>query len=83
MNYCIVKDGIIVNIIVCDNDATANEFGAVPSYEGADIGYQYNPPEPAPAPEPDPKPTTEELLNAIDAQVTYTAMMTDTMLPEV
>ena len=62
MNYCIVKDGIIVNIIVCDNDATANEFGAVPSYEGADIGYQYNPPEPVPA---DREPTTDELLNAM------------------
>ena len=38
MNYCIVEDGIIVNIIVCEDDATAELFGAVASYEGARIG---------------------------------------------
>ena len=41
MNYLIVKDGVIANIIVCDDDWTAEKFGAVPSYEGATIGDAY------------------------------------------
>ena len=44
MNYCIVENGIIINIIVCENDEIASKFGAVPSYEGANIGDKYNPP---------------------------------------
>lgn len=48
MNYCIVKDNIIENIIVCEDDATAAEFGAVPSYEEARIGETYAPPPPEP-----------------------------------
>lgn len=48
MNYCIVHNGIIANIIVCEDDATAAEFGAVPSYEGARIGDVYAPPPPPP-----------------------------------
>lgn len=44
MNYCIVEDKIITNIIVCDSDETAAQFGAVPSYEGARIGEPYDPP---------------------------------------
>ena len=43
MNYCIVEDGIIVNIIVCEDDATAELFGAVASYEAARIGDVYDP----------------------------------------
>lgn len=72
MNYCIVKDGVIVNIIVCDDVITAEKFGAVPSYDGANIGAAYNPPPP-----PEPEPTQ---LDRIEAQVVYTAMMTDTLL---
>lgn len=41
MNYCIVQDGIITNIIVCADDVIATKFGAVPSYEGATIGSAY------------------------------------------
>ena len=41
MNYCIVQDGIITNIIVCADDVIAMKFGAVPSYEGATIGSVY------------------------------------------
>lgn len=45
MNYCILNDkNIIENIIVCENDEIAKEFNAVPSYETAMIGDQYNPP---------------------------------------
>lgn len=85
MEFCIVNaDGIIENIIVADEDF-ASQIGAVPSYDGASIGDAYDPPEPEP--EPDPAPTTEDRVAALeeasdrlDAQATYTAMMTDTLL---
>lgn len=49
MNYCVVNDeNIIENIIVCENDEIALEFGAKPSYDGATIGEAYNPPPPPP-----------------------------------
>ena len=44
MKYCIVKDGVISNIIVCETDAIASEFEAFPSYESAAIGDVYSPP---------------------------------------
>ena len=69
MNYCIVKDGVIVNMIVCADDQTAEAFNALPDYEGAIIGEVYELPEPEPT-----------QLDLIEAQVTYTAMMTDTLL---
>nr|DAI57502.1 MAG TPA: hypothetical protein [Caudoviricetes sp.] len=74
MEYCIVEDGVIVNVIVAETDFAA-EIGALPTYEGAAIGGAYTPP--APAPEPEPEPTQ---LDRIEAQVTYTAMMTDTLM---
>ena len=75
MNYLIVKDGAIENIIVCQDDKTAEKFGAVPYYDGAVIGSTYDPPDLKP--EPDPEPTQ---LDRIEAQAVYTAMMTDTLL---
>lgn len=80
MNYCIVNaDGIIENIIVCESDEVAAQFGAVASYDGAAIGEAYSP--------PPPPPTTDERIaelekqnDRLDAQATYTAMMTDTLL---
>lgn len=70
MNFCVVNsDGIIENVIVCDNDATAKEFGAVPGYEGARIGDPYVAPPPQPT-----------AMDRLEAQVTYTAMMTDTLM---
>lgn len=80
MNYCIVNsDSIIENIIVCESDEVAAQFWAVASYDGATIGKPYNP--------PPPPPTTEERVAALeaasdrlDAQATYTAMMTDTLM---
>lgn len=49
MDYCILNDeNIIENMIVCADDVTAEEFGAVPSYEGAKIGDKYDPPPPPP-----------------------------------
>lgn len=47
MEYCILNDeNIIENMIVCEDDATAEAFGAVPAYEGAKIGDTYDPPPP-------------------------------------
>ena len=79
MNYCIVNDkNIVTNIIVSDS-SFAETIGALPSYDGAAIGEAYSP--------PPPPPTTEERVAALeaasdrlDAQATYTAMMTDTLM---
>lgn len=61
MNYCIVNaDGIIENIIVCESDGVAAQFGAVASYDGAAIGEAYSP--------PPPPPTTEERVAALEAE---------------
>lgn len=66
MDYCILsEENMIENIIVCDSDEIAAQFGAVPSYEGARIGDTYDPP-PEPEPEPEPEYVTySELANAI------------------
>lgn len=63
MNYCIVENGVIVNMIICENDAIAKEFGAAASYEGACIGDTYNPP-----PVPDPPPSLEERVSAVEQE---------------
>ena len=64
MNYCIVNaDGIIENIIVCEDDAAAAMFGAVPSYDGASIGAAYDPP-----PAPKPAPITEDRVATLEAE---------------
>lgn len=64
MNYCIVNaENIIENIIVCEDDAVAAEFGAVPSYDGARIGASYDPP-----PEPEPAPTTDDRVATLEAE---------------
>lgn len=69
MIYCILDDNkIIVNMIVCNPDESAKAFNAVPAYEGCGIGDTYNPPTPI---------SKEDRL---EAQVTYTAMMTDTLI---
>lgn len=70
MNYCIVNQEtqMIENIIVCENDEIAKEFNAVPSYVDARIGEKYNY-----VPEP-----TE--MDKLQAQVAYTALMTDTLI---
>lgn len=69
MKYCILdSEKIIVNIIVCESDEIAAEFGALPSYDGAKIGDKYNPPIPI------------SQMDRLEAQMTYTAMMTDTLI---
>ena len=62
MTYCILDESkIIRKKIICENDEDAMEFfGAMPSYEGARIGDEYNPP--PPEPEPEPEPTEVQML---------------------
>ena len=62
MEYCIVEDGVIVNMIVADADF-AGEIGALPAYAGAAIGGAYTPPPPKPEP-----PTTDERLEKLEAE---------------
>ena len=68
MDYLIITDNIITNIIVCASDEVAAQFGAVPSYDGARIGDPYAPPpEPEPEPEP-PAPTLDERVTALETE---------------
>lgn len=69
MNYLIVENGVITNIIVADENF-AKKIGALPYYEGANINIEYNPP------------INPTKLDRIEAQTVYTAMMTDTLLEE-
>ena len=62
MEYCIVEDGVIVNMIVAEADF-AGEIGALPAYEGAAMGGAYTPPPPEPEP-----PTTEERVEKLEAE---------------
>ena len=64
MEYCIVEDGVIVNMIVAEADF-AEEIGALPGYDGAAIGGAYTPPAPEPEPAPETAPTADEVLNAL------------------
>ena len=68
MRYKILKDGEVINTIIADE-----EF--VTAY-CAKNGYTYEE-EILPEPEVEPEPTP---LDILEAQVTYTAMMTDTLL---
>lgn len=62
MEYCIVEDGVIVNMIVAEADF-AEEIGALPAYAGAAIGGAYTPPDPEPEP-----PTTDERVAKLEAE---------------
>lgn len=63
MDYLIITDNIITNIIVCASDEIAAQFGATPSYDGARIGDPYAPPEPEP-----PAPTLDERVTALETE---------------
>lgn len=62
MEYCIVENGVIVNMIVAEADF-AGEIGALPAYDGAAIGGAYTPPDPEPEP-----PTTDERLEKLETE---------------
>ena len=62
MEYCIVENDVIVNMIVADAGFAA-EIGALPSYEGAAMGGAYTPPPPEPEP-----PTAEERMEQLEAE---------------
>lgn len=65
MDYLILSGDTIANIIVCADEETAAQFGAVPSYEGARIGDVYAPPEPEPEPEPEPTPEEKTMAAVV------------------
>ena len=65
MNYLIVEDNIITNIIVCENDDIAEEFNAFPYYGEVKIGDMYNPPIPEKKLKPD-EDTLEYMGNALN-----------------
>lgn len=66
MNYIIIKDDIIENIIVSD-EPVAKSIGAKPYYNSAAIGKRYNPP------------TLDDLQKQIDTQNSQTACLAETM----
>ena len=68
MNYCIVNDGVITNIIVCADDEIATMFNALPSYDEAAIGDAYNPPELPEPPQPEPTPSTDERIAILEQE---------------
>lgn len=72
MKYLIVNNGTIENIISAD-EAFAQKIGALPYYDGAEMGAVYQPPEAG---------QVATQLDRIEAQIVYTAMMTDTLLEE-
>lgn len=76
MNYCIVKNGIIDNIIVCDSAEVAAEFGALPGYDGAAIGDIYAPP-PAPLEYTDLQTLAQALTDEELARIELGQQMTD------
>lgn len=43
--FCVIENGIIVNIIVCDNADIFPDLDLRPSYDAAEIGREYNLPE--------------------------------------
>lgn len=61
MDYLIITDNIITNIIVCASDEIAAQFGAVPSYDGARIGDPYAPPPP-----PEPESTIDQRVSTLE-----------------
>lgn len=69
MEYCVVEDGVITNIIVCENDNIAAEFGACSIYDGAAIGDEYSPPEPEPEPKSEPELTLEDRVSSIESAI--------------
>lgn len=44
MDYLQVEDGVIVNVIVCDDLNIVEELGLKPFYQNAQIGAPYEPP---------------------------------------
>lgn len=70
MNYLIVENGIIANIIVCENDEIAAKFNAIPYYEGASIGAEYAPPSPTPSELREQAYSIEKLITYEDTQLT-------------
>lgn len=62
MDYAVVEDGVIVNVLVFDNEKTAEEFGCLPLAPYQGIGDKYISPE-----EYKEQQFKQEIQNAVDA----------------
>lgn len=73
------ENNIITNTVECESPLIAKELGLVRGDYDQEIGSVYTPVEPEVEQEviTEPAPTQ---LDRVEAQVTYTAMMTDTLL---
>lgn len=72
--YCLMNnDNVITNIFVCESEELAQDLHAKPFYDGATIGELYNPPI---------KHSEPSQLDIVQAQLTYTALVTGTLLKE-
>lgn len=77
MEYLIVYENTIDNIILCDSDEIAESLGAVPSYPGAEIGSPYLPPKPYEPSEYIPTPEQSAVFMMRSTFATQTATMED------
>ena len=76
MNYLLIENGIITNIIVCESEEIANQFGAVAFYDGANIGDTYAPPSPAASKLREEAYNTEPIIDWNGAKLTVTEAST-------
>lgn len=70
MDFLLIQDGMIANIIVAEPDVAA-ELGAVPAYAGARIGGPY-PPIPTPAQQRETAYDTDPLIQWQGKSITVT-----------
>ena len=76
MNFCVVNpDGIIENVIVCEDEATAKEFGASCDYSFHMTIDDWNETIKSEIPK-----MFEQGVSSFKMYMTYPAMMTDTLM---
>ena len=73
MNYLIIENNVITNIIDCANEEIAAKFGAVASYDGAKIGDKYALPSPSASKLREEAYNTEPVSAWNDSMLTVTA----------
>ena len=76
MEYLIIKDNLIENIIVCETAEIAARFGAITSYDGAKIGEKYDPPSPSAAVLREEAYNTEPIIDWNGSKMTVTEAST-------
>lgn len=74
MDYLIVHEGIIENVVVFNDEELAKIIGALPYYPGADIGLPYTP---EPEPEPSGYIPTPEQSAVVMMRAAFSAQVAD------